>query len=91
MFMPLSVWVVAGSPLSPVIISKLYWSLVVPQMAYGLEIIGLSRYAEAALETAHNGMAKIAQGLPRCAANAAALPPLGWWSMHSCYHTNDFV
>ena len=57
-------------------------------MAYGLEIIDLSRCAEAALETARNGMARIAQGLPRSAANAAALGPC-----INCYHTctNDFI
>ena len=70
-------------PMSPVIVSKLYWSVVIPQMTYGLELLNLPSRAIAALESAHISMAKAAQGLPRSAANAAALPALGWLTLRS--------
>ena len=70
-------------PMSPVVISKLYWSIVVPQMTYGLELVDLDNKCESLLEMAHFSMAKATQGLPRTAANVTSLPSLRWFSMHS--------
>jgi hypothetical protein len=40
-------------PMSPLTISKLYWSNVMPQMTYGIELLDLPTRAMSSLEHAH--------------------------------------
>jgi len=67
--------------LPPNILSKLYWSVVIPHVTYGLEIVSLSHKSKTRLESAHANMAKIIQHLPSQAANVVSLAALGWWSI----------
>lgn len=70
--------------MTPIILSKLYWAIVIPQMLYGLELIHLKPDMMNRLERAHISMAKRIQGLPTTSATPAALPQLGW---HTVKHT----
>ena len=67
--------------LPPNVLSRLYWSIVIPHMTYGLETVAMSAKSIRQLENAHISMAKIIQGLPSQAACVVSLPALGWWSM----------
>ena len=71
------------NPVPPLILSRLYWSIVIPSMTYGLELVNLSHGAEWALEAAHLSMARVIQGLPTQTSRPAILAPLGWWSIHA--------
>jgi hypothetical protein len=68
-------------PIQPVTMSRLYWTICVPRMVHGLEILPISDSSLDELEQAHGSMAKIAQGLPAQTANVAVLATLGWRSM----------
>ena len=70
-------------PLPPMSASKVYWSVCVPRMLHGLEIMPLSTPNLEQLEQAHHSMAKMVQGLPPQTANVASLAPLGWRSISS--------
>jgi hypothetical protein len=70
-------------PITPLTLSKLYWSISVPQMTYGLELLPLSVNLEQALESAHMSIAKVIQGLPRQTSGPAVLMPMQWLSMHA--------
>ena len=68
-------------PLTPQAMSSLYWSVSVPRMVHGLEILPLRPSSIDILEQAHCGMAKMAQGLPQQTANVGCLATLGWKSI----------
>ena len=72
-----------SNPIPPTVASKLYWSMIIPRLTYGLELVELSSNSIRALEKAHLGMAKSIQKLPPNTANIAVLPTLGWWSLSS--------
>ena len=61
----------------------LYWTIAVPRLTYGLELIDLPGPAIQTLETVHGRVAKTIQGLPRQTVNCGCLAPLGWLSMES--------
>ena len=65
-------------PVSPLTMSKLYWTICIPRMLYGMEIVPLSSNSIEMMEQAHNSMAKMTQGLPNQTANVSCLAPLGW-------------
>ena len=69
-------------PITPSVASKLYWSISVPRMTYGLEIIKLSPKATESLEVAHTSVARQIQGLPKQSANVC-IGALGWWSLET--------
>jgi hypothetical protein len=69
------------NPVPPLTLSNLYWSVSVPQMTYGLELVNLSVNARHALNSVHLTAAKIIQGLPVQTSTPAVLAPLQWWSM----------
>ena len=50
-------------PVPPLTLSKLYWSISVPQMTYGIELLSISAGIEHALESAHISVAKVIQGV----------------------------
>ena len=69
-------------PVPPTIVSKLYCSVVIPQMLYGIEL-NYSENVCRTLEAAHIKMAKRTQGLSTTAASPSALPSLGWRSIRA--------
>ena len=72
-----------NTPASPSILAKVYWTISVPQITYGLEIVPLSNSLMDKLETAHIKAAKIIQGLPPQTSNIVPLATLGWCSFES--------
>jgi hypothetical protein len=72
-----------STPVSPVVMTKLYWSSCVPIMTHGLEVLPLTDTAVEALEQAHSNMAKLIQGVPKQTANVTCLSTLGWRSIES--------
>ena len=57
----------------PLVLSKLYWSISIPQMTYGLEMLPSKENSFKTLEGTHTSIANIIQGLPVNAAPAMAL------------------
>ena len=51
-------------PVTPAVLSKLYWSIAVPKMVYGFEVTPISKSRIRELDDAHRQNAKIVQGLP---------------------------
>ena len=70
-------------PVTPVILSKLYWTVCVPKMMYGLEVSQVKDSDMNKLEQAHGRMAKHIQGLPKQTANCVCIVPLGWLSIEA--------
>ena len=70
-------------PTTPKVASKLYWSISIPILSHGLEIIEITKPIMQSLEQAHGEMAKMMQGLPTQTANFTCLAPLGWISLES--------
>ena len=70
-------------PVVPHVLSKLYWSVCIPKLTYGLEITSLSESCLEMIETAHRQHANIVQNLPVCTPRPASLATLGWLSIRS--------
>ena len=70
-------------PVSPTVMSKLYWSVIVPRFTYGLEVCCMTDSHISSLEEVHRQNAKLIQGLPISTPNPAPLATLGWLSMSS--------
>ena len=70
-------------PVSPRIMSKLYWSVAVPKFTYGLELCVLNDNCINTLEEAHRKFSKIIQMLPISSPNPSHIALLGWLSMSS--------
>ena len=69
-------------PMSTRNMSKLYWSLCVPTMTYGTEVLCLGSEARADLESAHWAVAKQIQHLPKHTPGPCVIPQLGWISIN---------
>ena len=67
-------------PTPPSVLSKLYWSICVPKMIYGLENTDNLRNK---VEIAHGDICKTIQGLPRQTVNAGCIATMGWLSMET--------
>ena len=75
-----------GSHYNPVptnVLSKLYWSVVIPKMTYGLEVRAISDTRVMEFENVHRKLAKAAQHLPINTPSPAPLATLGWTSLES--------
>ena len=68
-------------PAPPNTLSKLYWSVALPRMAYGLEVVPVNKTTLFTMEHAHLRHAKQIQGLPANTHKPAALATLGWISI----------
>ena len=68
---------------SPTTMSKIYWSVAVPKMMYGIENTPLSEKCLDMLETAHRQHANLIQNLPDSTPKPSSLSLLGWQSMKS--------
>ena len=66
------------STLSPLSMSKLYWTIVIPRLLYGAEIRIFDAKEIIEYEKFHVSMAKEIQGLSQNSPNPAALLMLGW-------------
>ena len=70
-------------PVPPSVSSKIYWSVSVPQMLYGIEVVPLNRSLSEVFEKNHIKIAKTIQGLPQQTPNLMPLATLGWSTMES--------
>lgn len=68
---------------SPFVMSKLYWSLCVAKLTYGVEVWPLSKKSVSLMERHHNQVAKSIQGLPQRTSDPASQAMLGWRSIES--------
>ncbi len=72
----------SGSLLNPSIASRLYWTISMSTMLYGVEVWDLTNGDIKKLDLkAHVQMARNTQGLPGFVADVAVLAPLGWVSI----------
>ena len=71
------------APMAPSILSKLYWSMCIPKLVYGLEVTNVDDENICLLETAHRINAKNIQGIPLTIPTPAPLATLGWLSITS--------
>jgi hypothetical protein len=81
-------------PVTPVTASKLYWSVCVPKLTYGFEVMDVKSSSLETVETFHYHAAKTIQGLPAQAVNIGSLAAtLGWQSidMHIDYRRLMFM
>ena len=70
-------------PVNPVVLSRVYWSVSVPRMLFGIEVIPLSDSDCQELEKAHRQNAKIIMNVPQSVPNPSVYSTLGWLSMES--------
>ena len=68
-------------PVSPNILSKIYWSICISRMTYGVEVTVFSESCINEMEHAHRQNAKLIQGLSKNVATPAPLATLGWMSI----------
>ena len=64
--------------LSPIAISKVYWSVVIPKLLANAEVRYFSEMEISEYEKFHRNVAKDIQHHPQAAANPSALVLLGW-------------
>ena len=69
-----------GVRTSPLAMTKLYWTICIPRMTHGLEVLPPNKNSVEIMEQAHESMVKM-RGLPPQTANEACLAPLGWWCL----------
>ena len=69
------------TPVPPTILSKLYWSIAIPHMTYGLEVVPMDDSHTEELSQAHRVHASIEQQLPENAHKPTVLTTIGWMSM----------
>ena len=70
-------------PCDPQVLSKIYWSVVIPQMLYGYDVTPISSNNVSALEEAHRQNCKLVQGVASDVPNPAPLAAIGWISIES--------
>ena len=73
----------AQVPVPPTTLSKLYWTVAIPKMTYGLDVTPMSDSNIEVLESIHRQNSKIAQGLPMNIPTPAPLATIGWLSIRS--------
>ena len=68
-------------PVPVVVLSKLYWSVVVPSLTYGFDVYPLDESDMTELENAHRKNAKIVSNVSFQVATPAPYAPIGWMSI----------
>ena len=71
------------APVPPTILSKIYWTVAVPRMVYGLEVTPITDKLIEECEASHRKLCKLIQGLPGNTPLPAPLATLSWMSMKS--------
>lgn len=66
------------TPVSPKTSSKIYWSVCMPKLCYGTEVIDVSENVIRNMEEFHCSMAKHSQSLPAHCNNPGSLATVGW-------------
>ena len=70
-------------PVNPVVLSRIYWSVSIPRMLFGIEVVPINDNDCQELEKAHRQNAKIIMNAPQSVPNPAVYSTLGWLSMES--------
>ena len=70
-------------PMNPAVLNKIYWSVCIPRMLYGVEVVALNDKDVIEFENAHKKNAKTIQNLPPSTPTPAVYSTLGWMSMDS--------
>ena len=70
-------------PVNPIVLSRIYWSVSIPRMLFGIEVVPISDDDCQELEKAHRANAKMIMNVPKSVPNPAVYPTLGWLSMES--------
>lgn len=68
-------------PITPITSTKLYSSVCLPKLCYGMEIMNLNEKCIESVESFHSNMAKDQQGLPQRCSNLGCLRTIGWKSL----------
>jgi hypothetical protein len=68
---------------NPIVASKLYWSVVIPGMLHGTEVMCIPGSDMDKFEVEHRKFGKRIQGLPVSTSNPASYAALGWWSIQA--------
>ena len=68
-------------PTPPLALSKVYWSVGIPKLVYGLDVTPITDECIEILEFAHRQNAKSIQLLPKNVHNPAPLATIGWMSI----------
>ena len=78
-----SLWVpgIELLPVPPNVLSKLYWSVVIPKMTYGMEIVPITETGMSKLEKVHRNYARVIQNLPVSTPMPSKLATEGWLSI----------
>ena len=69
------------APVTPQSASHVYWTVCIPKLTYGLELMDLPDQSLRDMESYHAEIAKCIQGLPDQTCNIAAVAMLGWLSI----------
>ena len=69
------------APVTPITASKLYWSVCVPRLCYGIEMMAINGEAMDIMEAYHAEMAKTIQSLPVKSSNIGSCATAGWLPM----------
>ena len=72
-----------NNPVSTKAMSKIYFSVALPKMTYGLEVTPVSESCLLTLEDAHRVNAKLIQGLPKNTHRPVPLATVGWVSIQA--------
>jgi hypothetical protein len=73
-------------PINPISATKVYKSMSLSRMLYGLEVADVSPNALKSLERTHWEVAKSIQGLNKSTPNPAVLPSVRWHSIENVIH-----
>ena len=65
-------------PVTPKVLSKLYYSACIPKLCYGTEVMEIDDTSLSSMEKFHCKSAKIFQSLPQNACNVGSIATLGW-------------
>ena len=68
-------------PVPPLILSKIYWTVAIPKLLYGLDVCPIEESSIVMLEDAHRQFSKFIQYLPRNTHTPASLSTVGWLSI----------
>jgi len=67
-----------NAPITPKTYSKVHWSVCIPKLCYGSEVLDIDEDTMNTMETYHYEMAKHAQNLPKQCSNPGSIATLGW-------------
>ena len=70
-------------PCDPQVLSKIYWTVAIPQMLYGYDVTPINSSGITLFENAHRKNSKLVQGLALDVPNPTPLANMGWISIDS--------